>query len=48
MRAALGLMKLLAQGEEDVRQGRTRPQAEVFADLEKALAGQREKGNGQG
>lgn len=47
MRAALGLMKLLAQGEEDVRQGRTRPQEEIFADLEKALAGQREKGNGQ-
>jgi hypothetical protein len=48
MRAALGLMKLLAQGEEDVRQGRTRPQDEVLAELEKALAGQREKGNGQG
>jgi prevent-host-death family protein len=48
MRAALGLMKLLAQGEEDVRQGRTRPQEEVFADLEKSLAGKGEKGNGQG
>ena len=37
MRAALGLMKLIAQGEEDVRAGRLSEQDEVFARLEKRL-----------
>ena len=30
---AIGLLKLLAQGEEDVRAGRTVPQDEVFTRL---------------
>jgi prevent-host-death family protein len=38
-RAALGLMKLLVQGEEDVRKGKVRPQDDVFADLKRSLAG---------
>lgn len=37
MRAAIGLLKLLAQGEEDVRRGATTPQEEVFSRLEKKL-----------
>ena len=46
MRSALGLMKLLAQGEEDVRQGRVRTQEEVFADLSDSLAGRTDKKGG--
>jgi prevent-host-death family protein len=38
MRCAIGLLKLLAQGEDDVRAGRTVPQETVFAGLHKALA----------
>ncbi|NQT52145.1 hypothetical protein HQ576_08850 [bacterium] len=30
---AIGLLKLLAQGEDDVRAGRVLPQAEVFDGL---------------
>lgn len=37
MRTALGLLKLIAQGEDDVRKGRVTPQDQVFARLEKAL-----------
>jgi prevent-host-death family protein len=37
MRNVIGLLKLVAQGEEDIRKGRTRPQQEVFADLERKL-----------
>lgn len=37
MRNALGLLKLIAQGEEEVRQGKVREQREVFGDLEKQL-----------
>jgi prevent-host-death family protein len=37
MRNALGLLKLLAQGEEDIRKGNIRPQEEVFTDLERLL-----------
>jgi prevent-host-death family protein len=37
MVSAIGLMKLLAQGEEDVRQGRTRGQEAVFAGLKKKI-----------
>lgn len=37
MRAAIGLLKLMAQGEEDVRNGRTSEQEEVFARLERKL-----------
>jgi prevent-host-death family protein len=37
-RAALGMLKLLAQGEEDVRAGRTLPQREVFRAARRRLA----------
>jgi prevent-host-death family protein len=33
MKSAIGLMKLLGQGEEDVRVGRTREQNDVFSRL---------------
>jgi prevent-host-death family protein len=39
MRYALGLMKLISQGEEDVRRDRVRSQDEVFARVAKAVAG---------
>ena len=38
MRNAIGLLKLISQGEEDIRQGRSREQKEVFKDLEALLA----------
>ncbi len=38
MRNALGLLKLLAQGEEDIRKGNLRPQEEVFNDLARLLS----------
>jgi prevent-host-death family protein len=34
MKSAIGLMKLLAQGEEDIRKGRTTGQEEIFKRLE--------------
>lgn len=37
MRATIGLLKLIAQGEEDLRKGRTTGQEEVFARLERKL-----------
>ena len=37
MRNALGLMKLVSQGEEDIRKGRVRSQEQVFAGIEKAI-----------
>ncbi len=37
MRTALGLLKLIAQGEEDVRRGKVRAQEEVFARVAKAI-----------
>jgi len=37
MRNALGLLKLIAQGEEDVRQGKVHEQSEVFDELETQL-----------
>jgi len=37
MRDALGLLKLIAQGEEDVQKGRTRLQDDVFSQVEKAI-----------
>ena len=37
MRYALGLMKLISQGEEDIRQGKVSSQADVFARLGKAV-----------
>lgn len=35
MKKALGLMKLISQGEEDIRQGKVRSQKEIFSKLEK-------------
>ncbi|MBN2686999.1 MAG: type II toxin-antitoxin system Phd/YefM family antitoxin [Deltaproteobacteria bacterium] len=37
MRNAIGLLKLISQGESDVRDGRVKPQEEVFKDIENAL-----------
>jgi len=37
MRKALGLLKLISQGEEDVRKGKVRPQEEVFSRIEKVI-----------
>jgi prevent-host-death family protein len=37
MRNAIGILKLLSQGEENVRQGKTKPQEEVFANIESIL-----------
>ena len=37
MRNAIGLLKLISQGESDVRDGRVKPQDEVFKDIEKSL-----------
>ncbi len=37
LRRAIGLLKLLSQSEEELRQGAGRKQNEVFADLEKLL-----------
>jgi prevent-host-death family protein len=38
MRKAIGLLKLISQGEEDLKQGKTKPQERVFKDLEDLLA----------
>lgn len=38
MRKAIGLLKLISQGEEDVKQGNTKTQDRVFNDIEKMLA----------
>lgn len=38
MRRAIGLLKLLSQGEEDLKQGKTKPQERVFKELEDLLA----------
>lgn len=37
MRTAMGLLKLIAQGEEDVRASRMKPQSEVFEQLGRML-----------
>ncbi len=37
MRNAIGLLKLISQGEDDVRNGRVKPQKDVFDDLEASL-----------
>ncbi len=37
MRSTIGLLKLIALGEEDVRSGKTKSQDHVFADLENRL-----------
>jgi prevent-host-death family protein len=37
MRNAIGLLKLISQGEEDIHQGHAVSHDEVFADLEKLI-----------
>ena len=37
MRNAIGILKLLSQSEEDVRQGKIKSQEEVFANIESIL-----------
>jgi prevent-host-death family protein len=37
MRNAIGILKLVSQGEKDVREGKSRSQEEVFADIEAIL-----------
>ncbi|MBN2398542.1 MAG: type II toxin-antitoxin system Phd/YefM family antitoxin [Deltaproteobacteria bacterium] len=37
MRNAIGLLKLISQGEHDVRSGRVKAQERVFEDLEHSL-----------
>ena len=37
MRNAIGLLKLISQGEDDLRNGRVKPQKDVFADIETSL-----------
>ena len=38
MRKAIGLLKLISQGEEDIKQGNSKTQDQVFKDIEKMLA----------
>jgi len=35
MRNAIGILKLISQGEVDIRNGRTKSQEDVFKDIEK-------------
>jgi len=37
MRNAIGLLKLIGQGEEDIKKGKLSPQDEVFDKIEKTL-----------
>lgn len=37
MRNALGILKLMAQAEDDITKGKTRSQDEVFKDIKKQL-----------
>ena len=37
MRNAIGLLKLISQGENNVRDGKVRSQEDVFSDLENSL-----------
>ena len=43
MKSAIGLMKLLAQGEEDIRKGRTTDQDEMFNRLESKLKNRKQQ-----
>lgn len=44
MRNAIGILKLISQGEEDIKNGRAKNQEEVFKNIENML---KEKGNEQ-
>ncbi|HUT55868.1 MAG TPA: type II toxin-antitoxin system Phd/YefM family antitoxin [bacterium] len=37
MRNAIGILKLIAQSEEEIREGKAIPQEQVFAEVEKIL-----------
>ncbi len=37
MRNAIGLLKLISQGEDEIRSGRSKSQQDVFEDIEKIL-----------
>ncbi|OPX96068.1 MAG: Antitoxin RelF [Syntrophorhabdus sp. PtaB.Bin006] len=37
MRNAIGVLKLISQGEQDIKEGKTKSQEEVFASIEKLL-----------
>jgi prevent-host-death family protein len=37
MRNAIGILKLISQGEKDIKNGKSKSQEEVFADIEKIL-----------
>ena len=37
MRNAIGILKLISQGEQDIRHGKSKPQEEVFANIGKLL-----------
>ena len=37
MRNAIGILKLISQGEQDLKDGRVKPQEEVFAHIERLL-----------
>ncbi len=37
MRNAIGILKLISQGEQDIRDGKLKSQEEVFANVEKLL-----------
>ncbi|HDL85453.1 MAG TPA: type II toxin-antitoxin system Phd/YefM family antitoxin [Candidatus Acetothermia bacterium] len=39
MRNAIGILKLLSQGEEDIKNGRSKLQKDVFERMEKSLRG---------
>jgi len=41
MRNTIGILKLISQGEEDIKNGRSRTQEEVFKNIENML---KEKG----
>ncbi|MDP2816543.1 MAG: type II toxin-antitoxin system Phd/YefM family antitoxin [Rectinemataceae bacterium] len=40
MRKAIGLLKLISQGEEDIKNGKTKTQEHVFKEIENMLATQ--------
>lgn len=37
MRNAIGILKLISQGEEDIKAGKSKSQEDVFANIEKIL-----------
>jgi hypothetical protein len=37
MRNTIGILKLMFQGEDDIKQGNVKPQANVFSDVEKRV-----------